>query len=1049
MSNALAGTTGNSRPLETLLPVFFFISGITGLIYEILWTRLITAIIGAAPFAVSTILTVFMTGLGLGAYLAGKLADRVREPGGLIRYYGILEIAVGLYGLLLPFLIKLVKPLFSVLYSGLYGSFLLYSVLTLLGCSLLFLFPALCMGATLPLVSRYYVSGHDRAGNRLGFLYGLNTLGGAAGALITGFWLLRFWGLWGSLAAAVSANILVGAVSIYYAARDETLFPADDPFLLDSLPEEDDKLYPFGVAFLALLIFAVSGFASMSCEVIWTRLLSIIIGPTTYSFTIVLVTFIAGLGLGSMFFGVLAAKTKDCLRLLFVSQALAAFSALAVSHLLGNSQVFFGKLIYYLADRFSLLMLSESLVIFVMLIFPALFFGASFPLVIEILSRQRGTTGESVGSAYALNTAGAVTGSFAAGFIMIPLFGKENAIRFVVMLQLAVMAASVAYLYLRRSCRRTTVMTFGSIALLGVVLALPFPRWDREALAVGKYQRSFDDADRLGLGWFDAFFFGAKAMRGYFPGDILFYGDGIGGFTTVKRSFDTDGFPMMSLFNSAKSDASNGGPDMCTETMLAHLPMLCHSRPDDVLVIGLASGITAGETLHYPVKQLDVVDINRQVVRASDFFRRWNGDVLDDPRTHVIIQDGRAHLTMSDKRYDVIISEPSNPWMAGLASLFTEEFFSLAKGRLKEGGMYVQWIHSYMIDWENFSLVGRTFAAVFPGAVMFETGNGADYLLVGFDGRTGLNDVSAMGNLAYAQKSELVSISDHRVFYNMFISDDLGGLFGEGPLNSDSMPRLEFSAPRLMNASEFEIDNILAGRDHISEKYLAVMEKLESDTDRCLDYIEYILSFDDMHEYVEDYIDTETLSEPQFQRLKSCYVSYCSRRFIEDFSFVPKGDIRDAAKRAQIERLSGRIDKTPFKGNLLKQLGKLSYELGSLEDAERWYRQLIALHPQLPLAHHDLAVVLLSEGRYDDAAEAFRAEMAINPSHLNTLNSLGNLAMMKGNVEEAVGLYRKALKVDEEYYKAHLNLGAAFDRLDMKEEAAYHKAEGQRLKPVQ
>ena len=196
--------------LYTLILGFFFISGLTGLIYEILWSRLIIKIIGSAPFAVSIVVTVFMGGLGLGSYLAGRYIDRIKIPGNLLKLYGILELSVGVYGLILPLLLLGFKPIYSILYNQLFNHFLLYNFVTFIGCTLLFILPVICMGATLPVLSRFYVTNMSHVGTHIGRLYGLNTIGAAAGSFICGFWIINIWGVWGSMFFAVTLNVLIG-----------------------------------------------------------------------------------------------------------------------------------------------------------------------------------------------------------------------------------------------------------------------------------------------------------------------------------------------------------------------------------------------------------------------------------------------------------------------------------------------------------------------------------------------------------------------------------------------------------------------------------------------------------------------------------------------------------------------------------------------------------------------------------------------------------------------------------------------------------------------
>jgi spermidine synthase len=320
METTLRTTPKFTNAIPFLFPLIFtcfFISGFTGLVYEILWTRMIVKIIGSAPFSVSIVLTVFMGGLGLGSYLAGKKIDQIKNPLSLVQIYGGLELVIAIYGLIFPLLLVISKPIFSTLYNQLFPYFWLYNLITFLGISILLIIPVTCMGATLPVLSRFFITNIDRTGTNLGRLYGLNTIGAAFGSLVCGFWLINYLGVWGALGCAIFLNSMIGVVCLLIARKQ--IPEANDneadavaeahavsPSLKSDTAMNNDKANQ-EVSF-ALFIFAISGFSAMAYEVIWIKLLGIIIGPTTYSFTIVLVTFITCLALGSLFFGRLADK---------------------------------------------------------------------------------------------------------------------------------------------------------------------------------------------------------------------------------------------------------------------------------------------------------------------------------------------------------------------------------------------------------------------------------------------------------------------------------------------------------------------------------------------------------------------------------------------------------------------------------------------------------------------------------------------------------------------------------------------------------------------
>ena len=994
--------------------VCFFVSGLTGLTYELLWTRMITKIIGGAPFAVSIVLTVFMGGLGVGSYVASRTIDRVKEPMKLVRLYGLLELAIGGYCFVLPVLLLGFKPLYVLLYNRLFEHFMLYSFLTFVGCSLLLVVPVICMGATLPILCRFYVARLSHVGSHTGLLYGLNTVGAALGALLCGFWLIDLLGMQGTLLVAVLTNAVIGLSCVGLSCKvklPETV-PAE-PAPAEIAPAESTA-YPAAVVIAALVVFAVSGFCSMSYEVIWTKLLGLIVGPTTYSFTIVLVTFITCLALGSMLFGWLGDKTKRPVHLLLYTQLCAALLALLVSQIFGNSQLFYTKLLWFSKDSFALMHLLKAGSLFAFMLLPTLCLGATFPLVSKICTQSVAKVGHTIGVAYAINTVGAVLGSFCAGFVLIPWIGKERGLSLVVAIQL-LNCLAVAAVVLRQ--RKRAALKFAPLAvpaLAGLVLCLYWPHWDRYLLAKGKYHR-FDqvNVDIAGIGWWEALIGGSDLFLDAQHDKLVYYGDGIGGFTTVLEQPRPFGGNEYVMANSGKPDASSHG-DMMTQTLSAHFPMLFHPNPRSVMVLGLASGVTAGETLYYPIDRLDVIDISYQVVEGSDFFVPWNNNVLAHPKTHLIIQDGRAHLELTHQKYDVIISEPSNPWMAGLATLFTQEFFTLARDRLNDDGIFVQFMHAYQMDWSNFSLIGRTFTEVFPQSLLVTTNPsriGLDYLLVGFKGERNLDLQRAREKLSYAAQSKNVTIRDPRILYRLLITEDLSRLYGDGPVNTDNHPRLEFAAPKLM----YQVDKTILERTQqaawFSPETQQILDSMRTSVEAQLDFAAYALS---VYVPFPKMVDLFSCTVEQEQRFFKMMETYAAHNVVDPEVF----DNPDLARRCrliQIETLKKNLDQMPDKGLSASYLASLYSEMGYVEASVTYYRQALDLKPGWVVVMNNLAwrLAIFPEAAFFDPQEAVRlAEEACRRTRRREPNFLDTLATAyaaAGDFEKAVAAADEAM----------------------------------------
>ena len=1021
-----------SNKLGWVILSCFFFSGMTGLIYEVLWSRIIVRIIGAAPFAISIILTVFMGGLGLGSYIASRTIDRVKNPLRLIKIYALLEILIGVYALAVPLLVKCSEPFFALLYNRFFEYFLLFNFLTFIGCSMLLCIPVIAMGATLPILCRFYISRLSALGTHAGRLYGFNTIGAALGSLLCGFWLIGRIGIWGTLFLAVGINLFIGLVcfiaAAYMKSRAENVeTEEDEPFAINITKPEiaenendavDTKKMP-AVIVAALIIFAVSGFCSMSYEVFWTKLLGLIVGPTTYSFTIILATFISCLALGSMFFGWLSDKTKQPIMLLLITQVAAAVFVLISSQLMGNSQLFFSKIIYHSKQNFILLHGIKTLALFLFMLPPCLCLGATFPLVSKIYTRTISTVGHSIGSAYMINSIGAVLGSFCAGFILIPAIGKENGIRLVAGLQLLTVLILGGVILIRSRQKIIHITIISLLATMGLGLCWKYPHWNRYTLSKGKYHRFHEiDVNYERLGWLEALLHGSDILEKKEEGRLVYNGDGVSGFTSVMEYPNPVGHDHYSIMISGKSDASSRG-DMRTQTLLAHFPMLFHPHAKKVMVVGLASGVTAGEVLCYPVDQVDVLEINKQVVEASNFFEPWNNNVLGDSRTRLIIQDARAHLQLTRETYDVIISEPSNPWMAGLAALFTCDFFQLAYDRLENEGIYVQFFHSYEMDWETFSLVGRSFTHVFPNSLLLVTEPlgppyGYDFLLVGFKGSRLLLE-NAEKNILYAQRSGNIRLQTPELLYRMLVSEDSSELFEQGPLNTDTHPRLEFAAPQKMYLAESQnqynsdplIWKNLTAKQKFTPETKTIIDEITSNIDRQIDYAAYALS---VHSPFSNMVDMAHASDAQKSRFEHIQETYCQNNILE-LSLLQDPALVQKCRQIIINRIRERLESIPDQWYSYYTLGNQLMAMGQFEEAKEAYANT-RKYKENSFILNDYAVAQAQTGDISGAIKTLQYALTLEPNSIKVHCTLGYFYMMNRQMEDAESHLLNAMEIE-------------------------------------
>jgi len=754
-----------------LLFACFFVSGALGLMYEVVWLRMLGLIFGHTVYAITTVLAAFMGGLALGSFLLGRCAPRIRNLTGA---YGVLEIAIGLYCALTPMLLRLASSLYLALNHTLGLSYNAFSVVQFLLIFALLLVPTTLMGGTLPILSQALVKQEVGIGRTISALYAVNTFGAVTGVALAGYILLPALGNRTTTMIAAIGNVVVGGLAIGYSRRQ----PTQRPHGLQAQAQPGLRLpISLGIdGWLVLVAFGVSGAVSMAYEVAWTRALALVIGSSTYAFTAMLLVFLAGIAGGSALYSWLWGSRT-------ASPAIFAALQAAIGLLFMTILLVFERMpeLFLVALRWSgSAAFVQVAVSATSLLPPTLLIGATFPCAVAVATRGLPRVGTDVGQVYAVNTLGAIVGTILAGFVLIPAIGVHGSIKLGILCNLLLAAALFA-----TPPRTSLVWPWGSVGAALVGAAVVFvPSWDQSVMASGPgvyaswYLQRAETASLTHI------------LRT--QGEVLFYRDGINGTVSVHREGQ-----YLFLRVNGKMDAGNR-LDMPTQLMLGHLPLLVHQDPRAVLVIGLGSGITAGAVVRHPIERLDVVEIEPAVVEASRFFAWDHGDVLKDSKVHAVIADGRNFLLTTSNRYDVIISEPSNPLIGGLASLFSVEFFQLARQRLNPGGIMVQWVQGYNLLPDDLRMVVKTFRSVFPATTVWNATRG-DFLLLGRAESTPLN-LTLFETRFPRIRADLLGIGVQAwpgiLGFFMLSEEDTRRLSESAGLNTDDRLPLEFSAPR-------------------------------------------------------------------------------------------------------------------------------------------------------------------------------------------------------------------------------------------------------------
>jgi len=771
--------------VKTLLLLLFTFSGITGLIYEVAWSKYLTSFLGSTAYSNMIVLSSFMAGLAAGAFYLGKIADGVKNP---LRLYALLELSIGAYCIAYPFLHNIGEHGFVFIAQSAHmapaGSALL--LLKFLISITLLIVPTFLMGGTLPILVRFFSTNLRDVGHDVAMLYAVNSLGAILGAGLGGFFLIQAFTLDGAVWIAAAMNLLIGVAGMWL-ARSATIAASGEQ---RAMQEEETPKFSPALARLAWIVAGISGFVAMLYELAWTRFLLPILGSSTYSFSVMLIAFISGIALGSWIVSKIVRRMKNLFLLLVICQIGTAVFMLLSLPLYERLPYILWKLSSNLAmnaSSFPVFLVLEFFFCFMLMIVPTTFSGMSLPIASRIASRDLARVGKLVGNVFSINTVGTVLGALATGLVFIPQFGVKHAMEIGIYVN-----ALLGIILLFRTRQVSSRIRFGlTIVLAGFIVGwqVLFPTWNVNIANLGVFRVLSHRPPAS----FDAY---KNTLEG--KSTLLWYREGLTAAVSVREMENGDGKKQKTLSINGKADASTYA-DIQTQILLGQLPLLLWPDSGKALVIGLGSGITAGSMLQHPLQSLDCVEISPEVVECNSFFSEENHHLLQDPRLKMYIEDGITFLEMTNDTYNYIVSEPSNPWIAGIGNLFTVEFFELCKQRLKPDGVLVQWFHLYEMNDDVFKLVVRTMTKSFPYVTAWAP-SGVDIIFLASRAPLTL-DGERLRNLfqdpSISRELARISIMDiPSLLATQSISDLKSAIpVGDGSVNTISNSLLEYLAP--------------------------------------------------------------------------------------------------------------------------------------------------------------------------------------------------------------------------------------------------------------
>ncbi len=786
--------------------ILFIISGACGLVYEVTWARYLGLFIGHTTLAHMCVLAAFMGGLALGSIWIGRMTGRLQRP---LALYGALEIGIGIYAVAYPAIIGPIQGFTLSTAQGLNPGTPAWLGLKLIVSMVALLLPTILMGGTFPALMRHFQPESPTGEDKSEWLYLLNCAGAVIGSLLAGFMLIPQLGMSFTLIGIGAINTVVGLLAVMLAYVESSVAPEKQEA---ADVEVKQPRHPLAVP--VYIAIAVSGLAAMIYELVWIRIFAVTLGSSTYSFTLMLSAFITGIALGSLTVGFVPWLRKNPLLAFALAEiAIGLVVVLSLPMYERLPYIFWrwSSLLSRTAGAFGLLNLMKYLLCFLVMVVPTYFSGMTLPLAIKAIAHRDEQIGKDSGLIYGANTAGTLVGALLTGLVLIKLIGLRHSLEVALMINVLAGGLLVWYTNLPR---RQLAAGVSCVLALGLVFAMP--KWHQESLVYGTFRQQEESPPT----WAD---FKAACLNM----QMHYYHEDDDGAVAIASSPTSQG---ITLFINGKADATSYS-DMCIQTLVGQLPMFFKPDARDVLVVGLGSGCSASGALTHPGTQVDCVEISPAVAEALRYFDDVNGTVRENPNFHLIIEDARSYVLSTPKTYDVVTSEPTNPWIAGVGNLFSKEYYESVDRILKPGGVMAQWLQTYELSDDLVRMVVRTIRSVFPYVYVFEAQNN-DYIVLA--SREPLKpDCAQMEKMlrvpAVNQDLKRISIDSTAALLGRQVlsSEAVRRLVGDqGLINSDEFPLLEYQAPEVQflgrGAQVFSLidQRLTRGRELFVHEYL-------------------------------------------------------------------------------------------------------------------------------------------------------------------------------------------------------------------------------------
>ncbi|MGA1840535.1 MAG: fused MFS/spermidine synthase [bacterium] len=1041
------------KDIDRLILLLFFLSGFCGMIYTFACIQGLRIFLGPPILSIISVATIFLGGLALGSFFAGRFIYSRTDT---LRIYGLLEGVIGIYALMLPWLIHWATLIYKVIYQNIRLPFHISFALRFLLCSLILLIPSIVIGAVWPVISKLLIHKTENPGRATGKIFGINLLGGAVGALTAGSFFLPNFGVNSTIyfAACIDLIICVCAVLLYKNIQKWEMIPPGVSISQNEKTVIIKKKVGYGRGHWIILVgYGLSGLAATMYLTIWLRVLTVFLGSSFFSLSLILSTFLSGLALGGLYLARFVDTRKDLSIFLGSIEMIIGLLSLGIIPILEMYPLFITTITEKAANSFLLLQATGFLLLLFIMLIPALLLGLSFPLACRLLYDKIDTAGRLISAVFSINALGCMIGTLSGGILLTVWPGIRKG-KFVPVWLLVFTGCMFLSLSSSLSRKIKTTM-FILLAGFFIVFSKFIPLWEMPFFRDDPYRFAyhFDGYQRKeGSTHIDG---SSKDILKKKKQEILFYKEGIINIVSVIKNKED----IVMRVNGAMECSTKR--DLASRVLTGHIPLLLHNNPQDILLIGHGCGITLGSIMQYPVREMECVEISEGIMKGSKYFDNFNKDASKDSRLKIIIEDARHYLTFTDKKYDVIISQSFNNWSEAKADLPTMEFLILCRERLKSWGVAAMSLPVRDMNADTFKSILFTWQYIFPFMNLWETNMGEDYLLIGSNQRLRwdyTHIVEQTHKAEIASDLSRINIKDPPLEILTFFFLNKQGLphtcLTWGAFSNDDELKAFFT-PRLTyrEKTDYPLKDLLQNRGKGLSGLLTNIDGLDyseikifkEKIDKAIEARRLI-----MNAYIY-LIKNESRNKVLEGLKKALQINPDDSKAIElytDTLFATAADYTnqkrfDLALWTLLELL--RIMPDNLEAHYF--LGKTYYDMGLIDQAIREYEKVIESRPEDEEVNCQLGIAYLNNGWIDLSMSLFNRAIRINPDYADPHLYLGAAYFKKDMIDNAIEEYKNAITLSAANADAHYNLGIAYLKIGMIDEAVSEWQEVVRIRP--